>query len=136
MMCSTPVPAALQRNKPNALGCFGRSRPQHCIVSVRAQQRHNEERPVFQLDSRHNLTFEDVRDAYEVCSLIPDPTERVQCYSVFGIDAQRMNNYYETVSQLEGQLSSDFQQGAPCVFLSEEDPDDYHQAPAECSYME
>lgn len=51
------------------------------------------------------------RDAYEVCSLIPDPSERGQCYSVFGIDAQRMNNYFETVSQLEGQLTSDFQQG-------------------------
>lgn len=32
-----------------------------CIVRVRAQKRHHEERPVFQLDSRHNLTFEDVR---------------------------------------------------------------------------
>lgn len=43
--------------------------------------------------------------------MIPDPAERVQCYSVFGIDGKRMNNYYETVSQLEGQLTSDFQQG-------------------------
>lgn len=42
-----------------------------------------------------------------MCSLIPDPNERHQCYSVFGLDAQRMNNYYETVVRLEQQLSSD-----------------------------
>jgi hypothetical protein len=47
------------------------------------------------------------RDAYEVCSLIPDPNERDQCYSVFGLDATKMANYYETVVRLEQQLSSD-----------------------------
>jgi hypothetical protein len=136
MMCSLPPVVSLHRSNTNVTGALRRCLPQRCSVSVRSQQRHNEERPVFQLDSRHNLSFEDVRDAYEVCSLIPDPAERVQCYSVFGIDAKRMTSYYETVAQLEGQLTSDFQQGAPCVFLAEEDPDDYLQAPAECSYME
>ncbi len=47
------------------------------------------------------------RDAYDVCSLIPDPNERHQCYSVFGLDAHKMANYYETVVRLEQQLSSD-----------------------------
>lgn len=47
------------------------------------------------------------RDAYDVCSLIPDPNERHQCYSVFGLDAHKMNNYYETVVRLEQQLSTD-----------------------------
>lgn len=47
------------------------------------------------------------RDAYEVCSMIPDPSERHQCYSVFGLDAQRMAAYYDTVVRLEHQLSSD-----------------------------
>lgn len=47
------------------------------------------------------------RDAYEVCSLIPDPNERHECYSVFGLDAQQMANYYETVVRLEQQLDSD-----------------------------
>jgi hypothetical protein len=42
-----------------------------------------------------------------VCSLIPDPNERHQCYSVFGVDAQRMASYYETVSRLEEQLDTD-----------------------------
>jgi hypothetical protein len=50
----------------------------------------------------------DIMDAYEVCSLIPDPNERHQCYSVFGLDAQKMANYYDTVVRLEQQLSSDF----------------------------
>uniref|UniRef100_A0A383WDQ7 Uncharacterized protein n=1 Tax=Tetradesmus obliquus TaxID=3088 RepID=A0A383WDQ7_TETOB len=49
----------------------------------------------------------DVRDAYEVCSLIPDPNERHQCYSVFGVDAQRMASYYDTVAALEEQLETD-----------------------------
>lgn len=47
------------------------------------------------------------RDAYEVCSLIPDPSERSQCYSVFGLDAGRMSAYYDTVCRLESQLASD-----------------------------
>jgi hypothetical protein len=42
-----------------------------------------------------------------VCSLIPDPNERHQCYSVFGVDAQRMASYYDTVSRLEEQLDTD-----------------------------
>lgn len=222
MMCSSTLSASQQCNKFKTAGSMKCYMPQRGSVCVRSQQRHNEERPVFQLDSRHNLTFEDVRyvhfplrsyaalgnlrgipvlsnnctlsrslawqahcnqqqpgtmhdtsvhgnvaaatysrkhliptgrllcstclasspvsillsgntktygelrgltltcylllslfcrDAYEVCSLIPDPAERVQCYSVFGIDAQRMSSYYEKVTQLEGQLGSDFQQG-------------------------
>lgn len=47
------------------------------------------------------------RDAYEVCSLIPSADERQQCYSVFGLDASRMNAYYDTVLSLEQQLASD-----------------------------
>jgi len=39
--------------------------------------------------------------------LIPDPNERHQCYSVFGLDAKRMANYYDTVVRLEEQLSAD-----------------------------
>lgn len=39
--------------------------------------------------------------------MIPDPNERHQCYSVFGLDAQRMANYYDTVVRLEEQLSAD-----------------------------
>jgi hypothetical protein len=42
-----------------------------------------------------------------VCSLIPDPSERSQCYSVFGLDAGRMSAYYDTVCRLESQLASD-----------------------------
>lgn len=47
-----------------------------------------------------------------MCSLIPDPNERHQCYSVFGLDAQKMANYYDTVVRLEQQLSSDLDN--PC----------------------
>lgn len=64
------------------------------------------ERPVLQLDSRAPLTLEDVRDAYEVCSLIPEPGERGQCYSVFGLDSSRMASYYETVLDLEDRLAA------------------------------
>lgn len=42
-----------------------------------------------------------------MCSLIPDPNERHQCYSVFGVDAQRMASYYDTVAALEEQLETD-----------------------------
>lgn len=47
-----------------------------------------------------------------MCSLIPDPSERQQCYSVFGLDAGRMADYYDTVSRLEAQLSTDFHAAA------------------------
>ena len=46
------------------------------------------------------------RDAYEVCSLIPEPGERGQCYSVFGLDSSRMASYYETVLDLEDRLAA------------------------------
>eukprot|EP00882_Tetradesmus_deserticola_P001007 GHRQ01001090.1.p1 GENE.GHRQ01001090.1~~GHRQ01001090.1.p1 ORF type:complete len:157 (+),score=55.13 GHRQ01001090.1:165-635(+) len=77
------------------------------VVANAAEQLPSQNAPLFQLDNRHNLTMADVRDAYEVCSLIPDPNERHQCYSVFGVDAQRMARYYDTVSRLEEQLGSD-----------------------------
>jgi hypothetical protein len=49
----------------------------------------------------------DIMDAYEVCSLIPNPHERHQCYTVFGLDANQMANYYDTVVRLEKQLSTE-----------------------------
>lgn len=44
----------------------------------------------------------------QICSLIPDPNERHQCYSVFGVDAHRMAQYYDRVVQLEEQLEADY----------------------------
>lgn len=63
-------------------------------------------RPLFTLDrgSATHLTFEDIRDAYEMCSTIPDARERGQCYSVFNIDGERMASYYAPVSRLEDAL--------------------------------
>jgi hypothetical protein len=55
-----------------------------------------------------------------VCSLIPDPNERHQCYSVFGVDAQRMASYYDTVSRLEEQLDTDITNSTgecACLYL-------------------
>lgn len=93
-------------------------------------------KPLFQLDERQSLNMEDIMDAYDVCSLIPDPNERHQCYSVFGLDASKMANYYETVVRLEQQLSADMDNPSPCVVLSEHDPDEFLHAPAECSWSE
>lgn len=107
------------------------------VVANSAEQQRGQNAPLFQLDNRHNLTMADVRDAYEVCSLIPDPNERHQCYSVFGVDAQRMASYYDTVAALEEQLETDLATStAPCFPLSEADPDDYLHSPAECSMCE
>jgi len=64
------------------------------------------ERPILQLHNRQHLTLDDIRDAYEVCSLIPAANERAQCYSVFGIDSTRMLEYYETVLKLEEELET------------------------------
>lgn len=76
------------------------------------------ERPVLQLHSGGGaLTLDDVRDAYEICSLIPAPNERHQCYSVFGIDADRMTNYYELVLDLEDRLATSRE--------AAQDPDEY-----------
>eukprot|EP00775_Hariotina_reticulata_P006923 gene6923-7141_t len=74
---------------------------------VTALHSEREHVPVFQLDSRQTLSIADVRDAYEICSLIPNPNDRQQCYSVFGLDSKRMANYYETVMQLEDQFAAD-----------------------------
>lgn len=64
------------------------------------------------------MTLDDVRDAYEICSLIPAANERHQCYSVFGIDADRMASYYELVLDLEDRLEAS-RQTVP------QDPDEY-----------
>jgi hypothetical protein len=40
-----------------------------------------------------------------VCSLIPAPGERSECYQVFGVDSERMMAYYESVLRLEQALS-------------------------------
>ena len=45
-------------------------------------------------------------DAYDVCSLIPSPNERSQCYSCWGIDGERMAAYYDTVLSLESALTT------------------------------
>lgn len=66
------------------------------------------EGPLFKLpqSSLPDMTIEDIRDAYEVCSTIPAPGERAQCYSTWGLDSDRMAAYYETVMGLETALES------------------------------
>jgi hypothetical protein len=46
------------------------------------------------------------RDAYDVCSTIPSPKERSQCYTCFGIDGDRMMAYYDAVLDLERALTA------------------------------
>eukprot|EP00877_Chromochloris_zofingiensis_P007100 jgi/Chrzof1/2643/Cz11g23180.t1 len=77
----------------------------------------NADRPLFQLHGNQQLTLDDVRDAYEVCSLIPAPNERQDCYSVFGIDGNRMHAYYESVLTMEKQLAA--------TQSAQEDPDEF-----------
>ncbi|KIZ00737.1 H/ACA ribonucleoprotein complex subunit 1 [Monoraphidium neglectum] len=64
-----------------------------------------QQRPVFKLTSSGpEMSLDDIRDAFEVCSLIPSPGERSQCYSCWGIDSDRMAAYYDLVLDLERSL--------------------------------
>ncbi|KAJ9521857.1 hypothetical protein QJQ45_024721 [Haematococcus lacustris] len=46
----------------------------------------------------------DVRDAVEACSTASSKHARQQCFLTFGLDADKVDNYYEPVLQLEQSL--------------------------------
>jgi hypothetical protein len=59
-----------------------------------------------------------------VCSLIPAPGERSECYSTWGIDGERMAAYYDTVVGLEAALTA----ALPAPARARADPDEFHSA--------
>ncbi|KAI8464642.1 MAG: hypothetical protein J3K34DRAFT_111942 [Monoraphidium minutum] len=86
------------------------------------------ERPVFKITSRGpEMSLDDIRDAFEVCSLIPAANERSQCYSCWGIDAERMTSYYEAVLGLEAALTGGAGAAAARRYA---DPDEFQSANA------
>ncbi|GIL43808.1 hypothetical protein Vafri_1411, partial [Volvox africanus] len=57
---------------------------------------------VFQLSgSPVSLSLNDVRDAYEACSTARTAAERRQCFEVYGLDAEKVDRYYERVCEME-----------------------------------
>ncbi|GLI69922.1 hypothetical protein VaNZ11_014650 [Volvox africanus] len=57
---------------------------------------------VFQLSgSPVSLSLNDVRDAYEACSTARTAAERCQCFEVYGLDADKVDRYYERVCEME-----------------------------------
>ncbi|GFR48329.1 hypothetical protein Agub_g10212 [Astrephomene gubernaculifera] len=47
------------------------------------------------------LTLNDVRDAYEACSPARSVSERRQCFEVYGLDADKVDRYYDRVCEME-----------------------------------
>lgn len=57
---------------------------------------------VFQLDADLPCTdLYDVRDACEACSAVKGTAERRQCFEVFGLDATKVDRYYDKVVTME-----------------------------------
>lgn len=97
--------------------------PRRQRIAPRAAAGSSPERPVFKLTSRGpEMSLDDIRDAYEVCSLIPSPNERSQCYSCWGIDSDRMADYYDAVLALEAALGRSPQPARAA------DPDEFQSA--------
>lgn len=62
---------------------------------------------VFELEPpRGRITLRDVRDAVEACSKCDSIDSRKSCFIVFGLDAERVQEYNEVVESLEHSLAS------------------------------
>jgi len=66
-----------------------------------------ENKPVFQahwMTKKNTITLEDARDAYELCKYVPSKNKE-ECYAVYGVDGKNVEQYLQTVEDLNRILS-------------------------------
>lgn len=83
-----------------------------------------EARTIFETDpSLGPATLQDAWDAWEVCHAIDDPDQKSECYRVFAVDGERVEQYLHWVQQTERLF--DEEPGLPEEDTTRFGPDDW-----------
>lgn len=76
--------------------------PRRHTVTSALPERRVANKPVFQMYPPHgDVSLEEAREAFELCSNFADPAERDACYCIFGMDGEAVENCLPSVEYLE-----------------------------------